>query len=96
MSVFYRPAMELLDDALKKTVEFKSVEQMKEYLVTESAKQLNGVSQFEVNDIVIDSKTFTDTRCGWLDTSYVCVKRFGKQQYDVPQCIGFCCTQILK
>lgn len=47
---------------------------------------------FDLWDIVIDSETFDDDRCGWHDTRYVCVKRMGEEVYDVPQCIGMCAT----
>jgi hypothetical protein len=29
-----------------------------------------------------------DDRIGWHHTHYVCVKRYGPEKYDYPQCVG--------
>lgn len=54
---------------------------------------------FEISDIVIDDTSKTDDeRIKWHDTMYVCVKRYGNedyiQKYGVPQCIGMCATDF--
>lgn len=49
---------------------------------------------FGLDDIVIDDEAIDDERCGWHDTRYVCVKRYGNenymQKYGCPQCVGMC------
>lgn len=52
---------------------------------------------FEIQDIVIDKENpYEDNRIDWNDTMYVCVKRYGNEdyikQYGAPQCIGMCAT----
>ena len=99
--VIYRPHRGGLAQSLAEAKEFETFEDMKKYIVEsgrEYYKSLGFVSApYEFDDIVIDeSKNFDDERCGWHDTMYVCVKRFGDEdymkEYGVPQCIGMCAT----
>ena len=52
---------------------------------------------FDINDIIInEDQKMDDPRCHWHDTLYVCVKRYGNEdymkEYGTPQCIGMCAT----
>lgn len=99
--VIYRPHRGGLSASLAEAKEFETFEDMKKYIVEtgrEYYKSLGFVSApYEFDDIVIDeSKKFDDDRCGWHDTMYVCVKRYGNNDYmkecGTPQCIGMCAT----
>lgn len=94
--IIYRPHKGSLVDALAEAREFQTEEEMKAYIYEDwknSYMELGYKSvPFEIEDIVIDDKTSDDTRCGWHDTRYVCVKQIGEDIYDCPQCIGMCAT----
>ena len=94
--VIYRPAgmFYSLDEAMGKAKIFDSIEDMKKYLVYGAQEYENDkkicIYDFDYDDIVIDDKSIDDNRIGWKDIYYVCIKRFGNNIYDVPQCIGYC------
>lgn len=99
--IIYRPHRSTLSEALEKAREFKTEEEMKEYIYQDHKRYFEEIgfsrSPFEISDIVIDkSDAHDDERCGWHDTMYVCVKRYGDKDYTklygCPQCIGMCAT----
>lgn len=93
--VIYRPQRGRLDEAMKEAKEFKTEQEMKEYIINEWNTYWNNNS-FDIDDIVICDPPTNDDRNGWRDTRYVCVKRMGKEdyiaKYGIPQCIGMCAT----
>lgn len=94
MSIIYRPHRPRLDESIKKSKEFDTEQEMKEYVV----KEWNGY--FTVDDIIIDTKVNNDTRVGWEDSRYVCTRKFGDidniEKYGSAQCIGMCATKYNK
>lgn len=93
--IIYRPHRGSLKDAMAEARIFQSVEEMKAWIV-ENSKQAFGVPLFSVDDIVIDQESIVDSRNGWNDTRYVCVKQYGGEVYPIPQCIGMCATDFPK
>lgn len=99
--IIYRPHRGGLAEAMAEAQEFETEEEMKRYIYEEH-KTLNrelGFSDapFEIEDIVIDKDNpHEDNRIGWNDAMYVCVKRYGNEnyikKYGTPQCIGMCAT----
>lgn len=96
----YRPHRGLLADSLSEAQEFENEQAMKEYIYNEYKEYCMSldfpVEPFGIDDIVIDTESIDDPRCGWHDTRYVCVKRYGEhdymKRYGTPQCIGMCAT----
>ena len=87
----YRPHRGLLADAMKESKEFNTKEEMFNYIV-ETQGNFLGQRCFGVEDLIIKDNPVVDHRIGWLDTRYVCTKRWGDEVYAVPQCIGMCAT----
>lgn len=87
VSVKYRPHKGSLEDSMRETKEFKSIEEMFAYI----SESYNGL--IFPDDIIISDKPFIDDRTNWKETRYVCIKRFDGDEYDVPQCIGMCCIE---
>lgn len=99
--IIYRPHRNGLAESLAEAKEFETEEEMKEYIFNYHKNFFNSIGRddapFDIGDIVIDkSNSYKDDRCGWNDTMYVCVKRYGKdifmEKYGTPQCIGVCAT----
>lgn len=88
--VIYRPHRGSLEQAMAEAREFNGIKEMKEAIVA----SWNGA--FDVADVVVKRKSVNDTRIGWEDTKYVCVKRIGNEKYRTPQCIGMCATRYRK
>lgn len=86
----YRPHRGGLAEAYAERKEFETEESMLNYI----AQSHDGA--FDVSDIVIDSGSVEDARIGWMDTRRVCVKRYGSEVFEWPQCIGFCATVYVK
>ena len=97
--IIFRPHKELLPDAMAEAKEFRSVKEMKEYIVKFWHEGWGGSKElFTADDIVIDENlVVNDERIGWEDSKHVCVKRMGDedyvQKYGTPQCIGMCATK---
>lgn len=88
--IIYRPHRGNLSDAMKEAKEFNDIQEMKNFIINEWE---NNVS---TNDIVIDNKIINDHRIGWQDTKAVCTRKIGQEEYEYPQCIGFCATVYTK
>ena len=84
----YRPHRGSLVDAMAEYKEFFSLSEMYEHIVRTNT--FHGMKMFEENDIVVSEPIGEDDRIGWKDNRYVCVKRYGNKEYDIPQCIGMC------
>lgn len=91
--IIYRPHRGSLSDAMAEARVFSDDDKMKRWIVDDSAKVF-GKPLFTVDDIVIGTEIMADSRNGWKDTRYVCVKRYGSEVYPVPQCIGMCATEF--
>lgn len=87
VSVKYRPHRGSLEDSMQEEKEFKSVEEMFDY-ISESSDGM-----IRVSDLSISDESVADDRINWKETRYVCIKRFGWDEYDTPQCIGMCCIE---
>lgn len=90
-----------LAESLETAREFENFDDMKKYIyqIHKDFCQKIGATNapFEISDIVIDTTSKTeDVRTNWHDTMYVCVKRYGDEdyieKYGTPQCIGMCAT----
>lgn len=88
--IIYRPHKGSLANSIKLAEEFNDEQEMKEYIV----KQHNNA--FNIEDIVIEDKTYSDSRIAWEDTRDICIKRCGKDVFIHPQCIGMCATKYKK
>ena len=78
----YRPQRSTLDEAMAEKREFASLKQMLEYVVEEHE------NAFDLDNVFISYYGY-DERISW-DTYIVCVTRYGDEEYDHPQAIGFC------
>ena len=91
----YRPHRGSLEDAMKEAREFETYEDMKQHVLREhTIWNTDGVTLFDLDDIVIGDVLGDDGRIGWKNVRYVCVKRYGSDDYmklyGCPQCIGMC------
>lgn len=103
--VIFREHRGGLSESLETAREFENFDDMKKYIyqIHKDFCQKIGVANapFEMSDIVIDHTSKTeDTRTNWHDTMYVCVKRYGDEdyieKYGTPQCIGMLCYRLQK
>lgn len=98
--IIFRPHRGSLADSLEEAREFDTVGEMKKYIVDDWKKHFDLIGlksePFGLDDIVIDEESVDDDRCGWHDCRYVCIKRLGKEIYDIPQCVGMCATDYEK
>lgn len=99
--VIYRPHRGGLAESMAEAQEFETEEEMKQYIYDFHKKYFLDLgypnAPFEIEDIVIDKEnSHEDDRIGWHNTMYVCVKRYGNEdyikKYGTPQCIGMCAT----
>lgn len=80
----YRPHRRTLDESMAEEQIFETKEQMLECV----ANCWDGILTKE--DLSISDNLGKDSRIDWRETRYVCTKRFGDTEYDVPQCVGMC------
>lgn len=95
--IIFRPHKGGLKESLEHKKEFSSEQEMKEYIFNQWKLSHDNIAPFSVEDIVISDDSVDDARCGWHDTRYVCIKRYGSENYielyGAPQCIGMCATK---
>ena len=98
--IIFRPHRMGMDigEAMAKAKEFNTVDEMKEHIVKLWQGTSGSTTLFTFDDIVINEESaINDTRIGWEDSMYVCVKRMGNEdyikKYGTPQCIGMCATK---
>lgn len=89
--IIYRPHRGGFAEAMALAKEFESIEEMKEHIVQEHTDEDIGPA-FGIEDIALGKESVNDSRNGWRDTRYVCVKRYFNEIYPIPQCIGMCAT----
>jgi len=101
--IIFRPHRMGMDigEAMEKAKEFNNVDEMKKYIVELWQGGSGSPTLFTIDDIVINKESaVNDTRIGWEDSMYVCVKRMGDEdyieKYGTPQCIGMCATKYRK
>lgn len=80
MSIIYRPHRGGLEESLANAVTFSSEEMMKKFIADEHNMYMDYINadietHITTDDIVIDSNETDDTRIGWRDTRYVCLKK---------------------
>lgn len=78
---------------MKEAREFETYEDIKWHVIREHT--IGGmITPFDLDDIVICDALGDDDRIGWKNVRYVCVKRYGSDDYmklyGWPQCIGMC------
>jgi hypothetical protein len=97
----YRPHRGGLQESIAESKEFETEEEMKDFIFNYHKEYFFSLGYkqppFDIDDIVINKeRKANDERCGWHDTMYVCVKRYGNknyiEKYGCPQCIGMCAT----
>ena len=87
----YRPQRGGLDEAMAEAREFDTVEDMKRHILQEWAVwNTDGITMFDMDDIVIGEILGDDDRIGWKNVRHICVNRIGGNIYEYPQCIGWC------
>lgn len=80
----YRPHRGLLADAMAEMQTFSSVDEMFNFIANKYSEYLSK------EDLSIGEDLGKDQRIDWKETRYVCTKRFGSEEYAIPQCIGMC------
>lgn len=99
--IIYRPHRGGLAEAMAEAKEFETEGEMKRHIYECHKEYFLDLgypnAPFEIEDIVIDKENpHEDDRIGWHDTMYVCIKRYGNEdyikKYGTPQCIGMCAT----
>lgn len=97
--IIYRPHLGGLAESMAEAKEFETEAEMKQCIYEYHWGYFKSLgysyAPFEIDDIVINEEiAIDDDRTGWHDTMYVCVKRYGKENYvknyGTPQCIGMC------
>ena len=66
----------------------QSIDKMLDYIYTEPKNRYGEL--FSRDDIIINEPIGDDDRIGWKNVRHICVKRYGNEVYDIPQCIGMC------
>lgn len=89
--IIFRPHRGGLAESMEEAAIFEDKELMFEHIV-KLHSTTGGRSPFAVSDLSIDSKKTADNRIGWKDCRYVLVARYGEEEYETPQCIGYCAT----
>lgn len=85
--VKYRPHRGMLSESIDGAKEFDTIDQMYDYILNDWN---TGYDFFDREDLSISEDFGRDERINWKELRYVCTKRFGRDIYDVPQCIGYC------
>lgn len=80
--ILYRPQRGGLKEAMAEVKEFASLKDMFESV----AKEHDGA--FELEDMFVSYYCYDD-RIDW-ETYIVTTIRYGEEQYDYPQAVGFC------
>lgn len=91
----YRPHRGALDNSMMFVKEFDTLEELLDHIVSDCSFLREDMQAFSKEDIVFSEDLGPDTRIGWGDTRYVCVKRFYNEVYDHPQCIGYVATSYI-
>ena len=81
----YRPHRGALEDAMKESQEFITMDQMFDYIV-----RSDPFHALRKEDLSITENLGKDDRIDWSETRNVLTKRYGKDVYDTPQAIGWC------
>lgn len=87
--VWYRPHRGSLSDAMREAKQFLSVDEMKNAICRDFMEQY-GFPLVDACDITLSEPIGDDERVGWKNVQYVLTRRFGSEEYDVPQAIGMC------
>lgn len=104
MSWIFREHRGGLVESMETAKEFETKDDMLQYIYQIHKDYANSLGYqetfFNIEDIVIDEKNLIyDERCGW-NTMYVCVKRYGEddyiEKYGSAQCIGKCSNEYDK
>ncbi|MFR5022818.1 MAG: hypothetical protein ACLUCA_11120 [Mediterraneibacter gnavus] len=77
----------MLSESIDGAKEFDTIDQMYDYILNDWN---TGYDFFDREDLSISEDFGRDERINWKELRYVCTKRFGKDIYDAPQCIGYC------
>lgn len=88
----YRPHKGLLDESMKESKEFDTINKMYEYILLSWNNRGFG-ELFTKEDLSVGENLGADERIGWKETRYICTKRMGNEIYKTPQCIGMCSVE---
>lgn len=80
----YRPHRGGLKEAMEEKRIFDTKEDMFNYIVKEHD------SLISFDDLSLSEILGDDNRIGWKDCRYVLTRRYGKENYSIPQAIGHC------
>jgi hypothetical protein len=81
--LLYRPQTGSLAEAINRQKEFKTDDEMFDYV----ANEWHGLIAKE--NLSLGEDLGEDERIGWLGTRMVLTSRIGDLRYDIPQCVGW-------
>ena len=84
----YRPVKELLKEAMEAQHGFLTMEHMFDYIINDHT--IDNYHFISKEDLIIGDNEGKDDRIDWKETRHVLTKRYGKETFEVPQCIGYC------
>nr|DAL30169.1 MAG TPA_asm: hypothetical protein [Caudoviricetes sp.] len=94
MRILYRDHRGSIAEAMETIREYRTVDEMKAGIAADCNKLHREVGfigeAFSAEDISIGDNIGADDRIGWTNTHYVCIRRLGDEDFEVPQAIGFC------
>lgn len=91
---YYRPVRGSIHESMRELKIFKTKEEMFDYVVR--CYQLGNISPFVSSDLFLSENVGEALQIGWRNTFYVLTKKFISKKYHVPQCVGYCSTDVHK
>lgn len=89
MKVLYRPKRSNLTEEMSEAKRFDSIDNMRIWVYSEW--NADG-KVFDLHDVEVDftQEIPDEVETGWRHVHFVTIKRFGEEQFDKPQIIGYC------
>lgn len=90
--IIYRPHRGGIAEAMEEAREFKTIDEMKAYIVLMNTDRDYGQA-FCADDIILGNEPREDYRIGWKDVNYVYVTHYYSERYNNPIPIGYYATE---
>lgn len=88
MKFLYRPLRSTLEESMREVQEFDSIEAVHAWVYAEW--NADG-KVFDLQDVEVDfTEEVAEPKIGWYHVHPITIKRFGDEQFDKPQIIGYC------
>lgn len=89
MKVWYRPKRSNLAEEMSEAQRFDSIDKMRIWVYSEWNSD---GKVFDLQDVEVDftKGILHEVETGWRYVHFVTIKRFGDEQFDKPQIIGYC------